>query len=336
MNINHLIDLNLSENGIPPRLSMPQGDSNSRTVVVSLWDGAQPYTVPDDTAVMVRFRKPDGTGGLYDTTEGGESVTVSGSTVTAPVASQMLAVAGTVFTEIDIFGTATGEAAAKLATFRFVVNCTPCVYPDAQIISSDYYNIVAAQIAGAVSAAGDSEAWAVGQRGGINVPSTDETYHNNAKYWAAQAQQAAGGGVTSFNGRSGGVEPKTGDYTKAMVGLGNVDNTSDLSKPVSTATQTALNAKQGSIRKMTVTLPVTGWSGSASPYTQSAVITGGTASSQVDVQPDEVVIQQMLDDGTNGIFIKNNSGTFTAYAVGEKPTAALSLQVTVYDVTEVS
>ncbi len=44
MNINHLIDLNLSENGIPPRLSMPQGDTNSRTVVATLWGGSQPYT----------------------------------------------------------------------------------------------------------------------------------------------------------------------------------------------------------------------------------------------------------------------------------------------------
>jgi len=35
--------------------------------------------------------------------------------------------------------------------------------------------------------------------------------------------------------------------TKAQVGLGNVDNTSDLDKPVSTATQTALNAKQDSL-----------------------------------------------------------------------------------------
>lgn len=35
--------------------------------------------------------------------------------------------------------------------------------------------------------------------------------------------------------------------TKADVGLGNVDNTSDLSKPISTATQTALNGKQATI-----------------------------------------------------------------------------------------
>nr|DAH60734.1 MAG TPA: receptor binding complex [Caudoviricetes sp.] len=37
------------------------------------------------------------------------------------------------------------------------------------------------------------------------------------------------------------------ELTKADVGLGNVDNTSDASKPISTATQTALNGKQATI-----------------------------------------------------------------------------------------
>ena len=48
------------------------------------------------------------------------------------------------------------------------------------------------------------------------------------------------------------------DLTKSDVGLGNVDNTSDLNKPISTATQTALNAKQD-----TITLTTTGTSGAA-------------------------------------------------------------------------
>jgi hypothetical protein len=39
---------------------------------------------------------------------------------------------------------------------------------------------------------------------------------------------------------------------KSAVGLGNVDNTSDLNKPISTATQTALNAKQNNITLTTV------------------------------------------------------------------------------------
>lgn len=50
-------------------------------------------------------------------------------------------------------------------------------------------------------------------------------------------------GVSSFNGRTGMVTPQAGDYTKSDVGLGNVDNTSDLNKPISTATQNALNLK---------------------------------------------------------------------------------------------
>jgi hypothetical protein len=52
----------------------------------------------------------------------------------------------------------------------------------------------------------------------------------------------APGNVTSVAGRQGAVV-----LTKSDVGLSNVDNTSDSAKPVSTATQTALNAKEGTI-----------------------------------------------------------------------------------------
>lgn len=158
MNINQELTLNLSADGIPPRLHMVQGDANTRTVVATLWDGAQPYTVPAASAVMIRFRKPDGTGGLYDTTESGAQVTASGNTVTAPVATQMLAVAGVVQAQVDIYGAATGKAAEKLATFRFAVEVAPSVYPDAEIISSDYFNIIAADIGKAVEAAARAEA----------------------------------------------------------------------------------------------------------------------------------------------------------------------------------
>lgn len=54
---------------------------------------------------------------------------------------------------------------------------------------------------------------------------------------------SGGGAVDSVFGRSGDVVAESGDYTKTQVGLSNVDNTSDVAKPVSTATQTALNAK---------------------------------------------------------------------------------------------
>lgn len=65
----------------------------------------------------------------------------------------------------------------------------------------------------------------------------------------------AAGKVTSVAGRSGAVV-----LTKSDVGLSNVDNTSDASKPVSTATQTALNLKANLASPTftgTVTLPST-------------------------------------------------------------------------------
>lgn len=58
-----------------------------------------------------------------------------------------------------------------------------------------------------------SQSWAVGGTGSREGEDTD-----NAKYWAEQAHNAAGGGVVSFNGRTGAVVPQAGDYTPEMVG----------------------------------------------------------------------------------------------------------------------
>ena len=157
MNVNQNVSLNLTADGIPPRLHMVQGDSNTRTIVASLWDDSQPYDVPASAAVMMRFRKPDGTGGLYDVTEGGAKISVSGNVVTVPVATQLLTVAGVVFAQVDVYGAATGAAAEKLATFRLAIEVAPSVYPDAPIISSDYFNILTAKVAEAVAAADRAE-----------------------------------------------------------------------------------------------------------------------------------------------------------------------------------
>ena len=194
MNIKHSIGLNLSAYSIPCRMHMVQGDSNSRTIVATLWDGAQPYSVPDGSSVMVRFRKPDGTGGLYDSSEAGETISYAGNVVTAPVATQMLAVAGDVFAEIDIFGSGSGTAAERLATFRFVVEVAPCVLPDAEIISSDYYNVIAADIASAKAAADLAKDYAAAAKNSADSAATSAEgavkYNAPQTLTEAQKQQA--------------------------------------------------------------------------------------------------------------------------------------------------
>lgn len=171
--------------------------------------------------------------------------------------------------------------------------------------------------------------------------------------------------VTSVAGKTGAVTLAKGD-----VGLGNVDNTSDANKPISTATQTALDDKQSKItasgilkgdgtgavtaaeetevelvditpdsigaspkaRILNITLPTASWTGSG-PYTQTVTISGGTANTKVDIMVNDTVYRQMVDDQVGYLAIANNSGTFTATASGGKPSADLSIQVECKEVT---
>lgn len=77
-----------------------------------------------------------------------------------------------------------------------------------------------------------------------------------------------GGGVASVFGRTGAVVAQSGDYTKAQVGLSNVDNTSDAAKPISTLTQAALDTKEAS---GTASAAVAAHVALADPHTQYAL-----------------------------------------------------------------
>lgn len=64
---------------------------------------------------------------------------------------------------------------------------------------------------------------------------TGTFYLKTAGAWVEKVTLTGSGGVASFNGRSGAVMPEADDYDKNMVGLGNVDNTSDATKNAAVA-----------------------------------------------------------------------------------------------------
>ena len=80
-----------------------------------------------------------------------------------------------------------------------------------------------------------------------------------------------------------------------------------------------------------LTIPTTGWNGSG-PWTRTVSITGGTASSMIDIQSSDAVINTMIASGTTALFIKNDSGVFTLVAIGAIPNAAITLQVSITEV----
>lgn len=187
MSVNQAVNLNLSTDTVPPVLKMVQNDSNSRYIVASLWDGASAYDV-GSASVMLRFAKPDGTGGMYDADEVGNVVDVDGNVVTIPVAAQVLTVAGDVFAQVDIYGSSN----SKLASFAFKIDVAASVYPDAQIISSDYYNVLTATIANAVTAAQNAaaSATAAAQSAEEAATSVDGAVKYNASQALSDAQKA--------------------------------------------------------------------------------------------------------------------------------------------------
>ena len=66
--------------------------------------------------------------------------------------------------------------------------------------------------------------------------------------WAADISTHAAL-TTGVHGVGAGTVAKTADITKTAVGLGNADNTSDANKPISSATQTALDTKEATANK---------------------------------------------------------------------------------------
>lgn len=82
--------------------------------------------------------------------------------------------------------------------------------------------------------------------------------------------------------------------------------------------------------KSSITLS-TSWEGEG-PYTQSITLSNATANSKVDLYPDAIVIQQMYDDGVIALYIENNEGVLTAYAIGAAPTAELTVQAIITEV----
>ena len=100
--------------------------------------------------------------------------------------------------------------------------------------------------------AGTASAWttanpilAAGEPG-VETDTNKLKIGNGVTAWNSLAYTSGGSGgggaVDSVNGRTGAVT-----LTKSDVGLANVDNTSDANKPVSTATQTALDGKANTV-----------------------------------------------------------------------------------------
>lgn len=112
-----------------------QDDKYSRNLEISLFAGGVAVAPEGDVSVLVRYVKPDGTGGEYDTLpDGTAACSLNGNVLTVALAPQVLTVAGRVRLSVALI-----SAAAELHTFSIPVHVA--ANPKLQATSEDYYKV---------------------------------------------------------------------------------------------------------------------------------------------------------------------------------------------------
>lgn len=135
MIITHNIQTDLIDAPSIPRIHVVQGDYYSRSVAVTLLAGGKPWSVPEDAFVAIRYCKPDGTKGSYDTLpDGTPAWKLENGGLILFLAPQMTTVSGCVNAQVEMV-----HDNQILATFSFQI----LVAKDDSgtfLTSQDYFN----------------------------------------------------------------------------------------------------------------------------------------------------------------------------------------------------
>lgn len=95
MTIIHKINMDLARCGVIPRIDAVQADKYSRVVELSLYSGGIEWIPPAETSIVVRYSRPDGKCGNYDTLPNDDIAgSIDGNTVSVKIAPQVLFTAG--------------------------------------------------------------------------------------------------------------------------------------------------------------------------------------------------------------------------------------------------
>lgn len=187
--INQVLTIDLEPNGRAPRVLVHASQyDDGREVRVNLTMEGRPYELPEGATVSLSTRKPSGS-----ITYSAVAATAGESHVVFALTEQMTAEYGASLCELSIIGD--GQDPIGTANWLMLVEMSPLSVggpTDSWVPDIDR---AIAQAEAYAEEAGekvlDAEAWAVGQRAGEDVPSTDPTYENNAKYYAGQASGSA-------------------------------------------------------------------------------------------------------------------------------------------------
>lgn len=240
--------VDLLDPGAPQIIHAVQDDSNSRKIAFSIYAGGAQWAVPDGTLVTVRYKKPDGTAGFYDTLPDGSTpaATIDGNVVTVALVPQAFTVCGNVPVQIKLYD----SAGTSITTFAVVMHVSANVVSDAEIVSSDYYSVLTKQISDALAAAevipgqvsaaqAAAEQAASSANAAADSAAAAASSASTASTAAGQAQTAAtNAGQSETNASTSAIDAE-GAKTAAETAASNASGDAAAAESAKTAAQTA-------------------------------------------------------------------------------------------------
>lgn len=196
MNAIQNIAMDLARPGPTPCVYAVQGDSDSRVLKLELKCDGHPWPIPEGVGVAIRYRKPDSTGGTYDTLpDGRKAWTAERNMLTVILAPQVCTAAGKTTMELTLM-----QEQEQLTTFRLAV-CVSGKLAEGED-SEDYTNLAAwlqEQGRGPQGIPGiQGQPGRPGEDGGCYVPSVSQTDASTMKvsFRPSKAEMAAVPGVS--------------------------------------------------------------------------------------------------------------------------------------------
>lgn len=86
------------------------------------------------------------------------------------------------------------------------------------------------------------------------------------------------------------------------------------------------------VKVVSITLYAASWVEGENCFTQAVTVEGGTKNSLVALQPAVGEMYLLMEDGVSSLSVDNDSGTFTAKALGAAPSSDMTIQATVMEV----
>nr|DAZ72870.1 MAG TPA: structural protein [Caudoviricetes sp.] len=233
-----------------------QDDADSRNILITLSDNGKPYSIPSEVRIFLKISKPDNTYVYIDEDDADHLFRNDDGTISIILSEQATCVSGICEAELQFI-----TPKETISTRKFNIIVKKSVINDEEIESVIESNIIQKMIRHLIDFMNPHKVnkEQVGLGNVPNVTTNDQTptYEEAEEFENISSGEklsiAFGKIQKAISSLLGHINNFDNPHktTKSQIQLGNVDNTSDVDKPVSTAQQKAIDGAYANSNKYT-------------------------------------------------------------------------------------